>query len=183
MFAILSIVHISYYQQQENNDVWISILSRCLLIAKSKRTKVTMYAEKFAAVLRHRRQSRNERQAIPPSRRKVSASSVDSLHEQGRRTVRWVFAFRECEEKVPGKFTSFHPRAGRCTRHRCRRLRRIDSSKGNSYPLTGRNSLRGEILNRGTTHTTRPVDLQDTACETGVSRPPTLLEINACPSQ
>ncbi|KYN38411.1 hypothetical protein ALC56_07452 [Trachymyrmex septentrionalis] len=31
--------------------------------------------------------------------------------------------------------------------------RRIDSSKGNSYPLTGRNSLRGEILNRGTTHT------------------------------
>lgn len=27
------------------------------------------------------------------------------------------------------------------------RLRRIDSSKGNSYPLTGRNSLRGEILN------------------------------------
>ncbi|KYN21558.1 hypothetical protein ALC57_06035, partial [Trachymyrmex cornetzi] len=72
-------------------------------------------------------------------RRKVSASSVDSLHEQGRRTVR---------------------------RHRCRRLRRIDSSKGNSYPLTGRNSLRGEILNR-----------------TGVSRPPTLLEINACPSQ
>lgn len=181
MLAISTIIHISYYQQQENNDVWISILSRCLSIAKSKRTKVTMYAEKFAAVLRHRRQSRNERRAIPPSRRKVSASSVDSLHEQGRRTVRWVFAFRECEEKVPGKFTSFHPRAGRCTRrHRCRRLRRIDSSKGNSYPLTGRNSLRGEILNRGTTHTTRP---PRHGVRDGVSRPPTLLEINACPSQ
>lgn len=81
--------------------------------------------------------------------RKVSASSADSLHEERRRTVRRVFAFRECEEKVPGKFASFHPRAGRRPRrHHRRRLRRIDSSKGNSYPLTGRNSLRGEILNR-----------------------------------
>jgi len=48
-------------------------------------------------------------------------------------------------EKVPGKFASFRPRPGRRSR---RRLRRIDSSKGNSYPLTGRNSLRGEIPSR-----------------------------------
>lgn len=34
-------------------------------------------------------------------------------------------------------------------------LRRIDSSKGNSYPLTGRNSLRGEILKRRGPSTSR----------------------------
>lgn len=113
---------------------------------------------------------------------KVSASSADSLHERGRRTVRRVFAFREHEEKVPGKFASFHPRAGRCTRrHRRRRLRRIDSSKGNSYPLTGRNSLRGEILNRAQ-RTQRGLSTSKTR-RAGVSRPPIRPEINACPLQ
>lgn len=61
------------------------------------------------------------------------------------RMARRVFVFRERAEKVSGKFAPFRPQAAGSALPP--RLRRIDSSKGNSYPLTGRNSLRGEILN------------------------------------
>lgn len=77
-----------------------------------------------------------------------------------RRTAGRVFVFRERGEKVPGKFAPFRPQAGRCSR---RGLRRIDSSKGNSYPLTGRNSLRGEILNHAQ-HTQRGPSTSETRC-------------------
>jgi len=81
-----------------------------------------------------------------------------------------VFAFRERVKKVLGKFASFRPRAGR----RPHRRLRIDSSKGNSYPLTGRNSLRGEIL-EPCTYSARAVDFQDARHRdvASRSRPPT----------
>jgi len=147
-----------------------STLVDALSIAKSKHAKITTLLEKFTTVARRRRQSGNECRAIPPPISSPGKFGADSLH--GREDIRRsrVFAFREREEKVLGKFASFRPRAGR--RSRCRL--RIDSSKGNSYPLTGRNSLRGEIL-EPCTHSARPIDFQG-ARHRGVasrSRPPT----------
>ncbi|KAM0736002.1 hypothetical protein ACS0PU_009963 [Formica fusca] len=123
---------------------------------ESKRAKVMRSsAEKFATIFKRlRRQSGNERRTISPIRESPGKFRrlVTRTREDERR--RRVFVFRERGEKVPGKFAPFRPLSPAGGSVLPPRLRRIDSSKGNSYPLTGRNSLRGEILNHAQ-HTQR----------------------------